>query len=56
MTNNERIENAKTKFNAWLEWQDREISRMPEKTMGEISRRNSAKQAVKEIADIVDTM
>ena len=47
---------VKAKLIDWLAWQGREIALMPEKTMSEISRKNSAKQAVKEIADIVDTM
>ena len=51
-----RIESARIKLNEWLEWQAREIALMPEKTMGDISRKDSALQRAKEIADIVDAM
>ncbi len=56
MTDSERIETAISKLNDWIEWQGKEISLMPENTMGEISRKNSALQAIKAIADIADTM
>jgi len=51
-----RIENAIARLNEWLEWQGREIALMPEVTNGDVSRKNTALQRTKEIADIVDTI